>query len=84
MKRPVRLTRKEKQIEDSLLRGEFIDVNPDELKDIANSIKARKKNRVLNIRINNEDLMRIKRRAGRLGVKYQSFISEVLHRLAHL
>ncbi len=83
MKKNVRLTREEKEIEDSLVNGEFINIEPDEFKEIAKSIKARQKNSVLNIRINSDDLEQIKKKADKLGVKYQSFISELLHRVAH-
>ncbi len=82
MKKNIRLTREEKEIEDSLIDGEFINVEPDEFKEIAKSIKARQKNSVLNIRINSDDLEQIKKKADKLGVKYQSFISELLHRVA--
>lgn len=84
MKRPIKLTKKEREMERYLLRGEFIDVSPGELENIAEAIKARKKDRVLNVRINSEDIRRIKRKARELGVKYQSFVSELLHRFAHL
>ncbi len=83
MKKNIKLTREEKEIEDSLIDGEFINVEPDEFKEIAKSIKARQKNSVLNIRINSDDLEQIKKKADKLGVKYQSFISELLHRVAH-
>ena len=83
MKKNIRLTREEKEIEDSLINGEFINVEPDEFKEIAKSIKARQKKSVLNIQINSGDLEQIKRKADKLGVKYQSFVSELLHRVAH-
>ena len=44
MKKNIRLAREEKEIEDSLINGEFINVEPDEFKEIAKSIKARQKN----------------------------------------
>ncbi len=50
---------------------------------IAEAITARKKDAVLNIRINSRDLQSIKQKTKKLGVRYQSFISEFLHRLAH-
>jgi predicted DNA binding CopG/RHH family protein len=83
MKKESKLTKEEKEIEDSLINNEFIEVDPKEFEEIAESIKARQKNSVLNIRINSEDLKRIKAKASKLGVKYQSFISELLHRVAH-
>lgn len=83
MKKKIILTNEEKKIEKSLISGEFIDINQEEFKDIAKSIKARQKDSVLNIRINKEDLKKIKKKSTQLGVKYQSFISELLHRVAH-
>ena len=83
MKSQIKLTKEEKEIENSLVNGEFIDVAPQEFKEIARSIKARQKDSVLNIRINSEDLKKIKQKASKLGVKYQSLISELLHRVAH-
>lgn len=83
MKKKRTLTGEEKEVEDSLVRGEFVDVGAEEFKDIAKSIKARQKDAVLNIRINSEDLQMIKKKSTSLGVKYQSFISEILHRVAH-
>ncbi|HJP18263.1 MAG TPA: antitoxin [Nitrospinota bacterium] len=83
MKKKIILTNEEKEIEKSLISGEFVDISQEEFKDIAKSIKARQKDSVLNIRINNEDLKKIKKKSTKLGVKYQSFISELLHRVAH-
>ena len=39
--------------------------------------------RRIKIRINQGDLDALKARAKRRGVKYQAFITEVLHRMAH-
>lgn len=83
MKKHIRLTKEEKEIESSLLKGELVDIKPAEFKEIAQAIKARQKDSVLNIRMNSRDLKKIKLKAAKLGVKYQSFISELLHRVAH-
>ena len=80
--RKINLTRQEKAIEDSLLKGEYMSVNKDEFTAIANAIAARKKDAVLNIRVNSRDLVSIKHKAERLGIRYQTFISEVIHRIA--
>ena len=77
-----KLTRQEKAIEDGLLRGEYIDVNKSEFDAIAQSIALRKKDAVLNIRMNSQDLAAIKQKARQLGVKYQTFITEILHKVA--
>jgi len=81
--RRIKLTRQEKEIEDALVKGELMDISSSEFKDIAHSIAARKKDAVLNIRVNSQDLKNIKKKAKNLGVKYQTFISELLHRVAH-
>ena len=80
--RRVRLNRQERAIEDALVRGEYVDVDKAELHAIAEAIAARKKDAVLTLRINSHDLEQIKRRAHALGVKYQTFIAELLHRVA--
>ena len=80
--RKARLTRQERIIEDGLVKGEYRDVYNFEFSKIAESVAARRKNAVLHIRINSEDLYNIKNKAHKLGVKYQTFVSEVLHRLA--
>ena len=80
--RRVRLTRQEKAIEEGLLKGEYLSVGKDEFTAIADAIAARKKDAVLNIRVNSRDLASIKHKAERLGIKYQTCISEVIHRIA--
>ena len=80
--RDPKLTKEEREIEEALLNNEFIDVNTKEFNSIAKAIKARQKDSVLSIRINSDDLSKIKQKAKKLGVKYQSFISELLHRVA--
>lgn len=77
-----KLTRQEQAIEDAALRGEYVNVSKEEFDEISKAIMARRKDAVLNIRINSQDLKHIKEKARRLGVKYQAFISEVLHRVA--
>jgi len=78
--RKIKLTKEEKAVEEHL--EEYVDVSKSEFQEIAQAINARKKDAVLNIRINHSDLKNLKQKASKLGVKYQTFISEVLHRLA--
>ena len=81
--RRIKLTSKEKEIESSLIKGEYVDVDKREFEEIAQSLAARRKDTVLNIRVNSQDLQNIKQKAKKHGVKYQTFISELLHRFAH-
>ena len=81
MKR-IRLTKQEKQIEEDLLKGEYVNVSKAQFNHIADAIAARRKDAVLNLRINSDDLESLKQKAGKLGVRYQTFISEILHRIA--
>jgi predicted DNA binding CopG/RHH family protein len=46
------------------------------------TLEARKKYAVLNIRVNSYDLAHLKQKAQKMGIKYQTFISEILHRVA--
>jgi predicted DNA binding CopG/RHH family protein len=77
-----KLTKEEKALEAALERGEYRPVSAKDEQLIAAAIARRKKDAVLNIRVNSEDLSQIKVKAHRLGVPYQTFISEVLHRVA--
>lgn len=79
--RKIKLSRYEQSIEDSI--HEYVPVSKEEMEEIRRSIEARRKNTVLNIRINQGDLDSLKLKAKKLGVKYQTFISEILHKVAH-
>lgn len=76
----MKLTKYEQYIEDHI--DEFVPVSKDKFNAIVKSLEARKKDAVLNIRINQGDLNSLKDKAKRLGVKYQSFIAEILHNVA--
>ena len=80
--RPVKLTKAERAIEQALLRGEYQDINKSSFEEIAQAIARRRKDAVISIRVNSQDLRHIKGKAKRLGVRYQTLISEVLHRVA--
>jgi predicted DNA binding CopG/RHH family protein len=81
--RKIKLTKQEKEIENALLQGEYIDIDKNKFKEIAESIASRKKDSVLNIRINSKDLGLLRKKARQFGIRYQTFISELLHRIAH-
>ena len=78
--RRIKLTRQEQAIEDSL--DEYVNVSKEKFDEIAKALAARKKDTVLNIRINSQDLKDIKQKAHGMGIKYQTLISEILHRVA--
>ena len=78
----MKLTKEELQIEQDLLEGKYQSVADDQLQEIASSILDRQKDAVLNMRINSDDLNKLKLKAKSLNVKYQTFISEILHKVA--
>jgi len=78
----IKLSRSEKAIEAALLRGEYRPVKQAELDRIANAIARRKKDAVLNIRVNSQDLESIKKKAKQMGIPYQTFVSELIHQYA--
>ena len=82
MKRKTKLTKKEKEIENALMAGKFVDIKKEKLEEISQAIARRKKDAVLNIRINSEDLKSIKQKAKKMGIRYQTLISEVIHKIA--
>ena len=55
-----------------------------ELANIEKALKTRKKDITMTIRVNSEDIEKIKIKAKKLRVKYQSYISEVIHQVAEV
>lgn len=78
----IKLTPYERRIEEAVERGEYKPVSKAEFEEIKQALERRKKNAVLNLRINQGDLDLLKSKAAKLGVKYQTLISEILHRVA--
>ncbi len=75
-----KLTKEEQWIEDHM--EEFVPVSREKFEMIKQAIERRKRDAVLNIRVNSFDLAQLKQKAQKLGIKYQSFISEILHKVA--
>lgn len=78
--RKIKLTREEQWIEDHL--EEFVPVSREQFEAVKQAIERKKKDAVLNIRVNSIDLGLLKQKARKMGVKYQTFISEILHKVA--
>jgi len=78
--RRLRLTKEEQWFEDHA--DEFIPVSKEKFNMIKQAIERRRKDAVLNLRVNSYDLETIKQKARKIGVKYQTFISEILHKVA--
>ena len=79
--RKIKLTKQEQLIEDSI--HEYVPAGPEEYEEISRAIAKRRKDTVLNIRINSYDLESLKQKARKIGIKYQTFIAEILHKVAH-
>ncbi len=77
-----KLSKYEKEIEDASLRGEYVPVSPEEFQEVVKALQQRRKDAVLSVRISSHDLNRLKEKARKLGLKYQTFITELLHRAA--
>ena len=77
-----KLTPEEKEIMEAIEHDEFIPITGKELINVANAIAARKKDSTLTIRVNSGDINRIKRLAKKKGIRYQTYISEIIHRVA--
>ena len=76
----IKLTKEEQWIEDHA--EEFVPITGPEYDFIVASLERKKKEMVLNMRINRDDLEAIKQKARKAGIKYQTLISEILHRVA--
>jgi len=77
-----KLTREEQAIERAIERGEYRPASKEEFSRIAEAVARRRKDAVLSIRINSRDLANIKAKAKKVGVPYQSFLSELIHQYA--
>lgn len=82
MRKKIRLTRSEQAFERAAARGEFRRASQEEFDMIAEALARRKKDAVLNIRVNSQDLESLKKKAKRMGIPYQSFVSELIHKYA--
>ena len=80
--RHTKLTTSEQTIEQALLRGDYTDVSKTSVEDIAQAIARRRKDAVISIRVNSQDLKHLKTKAKKLGIGYQTLIAEMLHRVA--
>lgn len=78
----IKLNPEEQQIEDDIEAGLYKPVSRAEFLKIKEVIDQYNKSSVLNMRINPDDIMRIKEKAKKLGVRYQTFIAQILHRVA--
>ena len=81
MKR-IKLDKEEKEIMKGIENDEFVPVTGKEFRDAADAIAARKKDATLTLRVNSQDINRIKKMANKKRIRYQSYLSEVIHRLA--
>ena len=80
--RQIKLDAEEKLIMGAIERNEYVPVGGKELHAVADSIAARKKNMTLTIRVNSQDIGRIKKFSLSKGIPYQTYLSEVIHRVA--
>ncbi len=78
------LDAEEKEIMKAIENDEFVPVTGVELKRVADAIAARKKDMTLTIRVNRNDINRIKKMAQKRKIPYQSYISEVIHLIAQM
>ena len=81
--RKIKLTPYEKRIEKDLIEGHYTLASKEDVEHYRAAVEAYRKNTVLHIRINETVLQKLKDKAKKLGIKYQTFISEILRRVAH-
>ncbi|MBF0252490.1 MAG: antitoxin [Candidatus Omnitrophica bacterium] len=78
----VKLNKEEQEIMKSIENDEFVPVKGKAFQDVADAIAARKKDSTLTLRVNSRDVVKIKKMAQKKGIPYQSYIAEVIHRVA--
>jgi predicted DNA binding CopG/RHH family protein len=80
----LKLNRYERGISDAIERGEYdVSASKEKIEEARAAIEAYRKNAVLHMRINEAVLLKLKEKAKKLGVKYQTFIAEILRKVAH-
>lgn len=77
----------EQELEDALDKGEYVsDKNFKEIKkmleEAANRHQELRKSKRITLRVNNEDLIRVKARAKRARIPYQRLIGALIHKFA--
>jgi predicted DNA binding CopG/RHH family protein len=78
-----RLTKEEKEILDSFEKGEWVPVTnlSKRKKELAQYARnTLKKDKRLNIRISERDLLELQRKAVKEGLPYQTYVSSILHK----
>ena len=75
----IKLTKFERQIERELERGEWKPVGREEFERIKDLFARARKDAVISIRLNSQDLAAFKKKAKAAGIPYQSLIAEIIH-----
>ncbi len=78
MRRPVRLDTFERNIESHL--SEYVPMKGTKRAKVEQILQKARKTRNINIRINEHDLAKLKKKAETEGIPYQTLISSVLHK----
>ena len=78
MKDKFELDEYEQQIEDEI--EQYVPVDEETRERIARIARESRKSKNVNIRISEQDLLRIRERAAREGIPYQTLIASVLHK----
>jgi predicted DNA binding CopG/RHH family protein len=82
----IKLTKEEKEILDSFEKGEWVPVadlskRRKELAEYARN--TLKKDKRLNIRISERDLIELQRKAVKEGLPYQTYVSSIIHKFVN-
>jgi predicted DNA binding CopG/RHH family protein len=78
MRKPIKLDKFEKEIESQV--SEYVPLRGVKRAKVEQLLQKAKKTRNINIRINEHDLAKLKKKAEAEGIPYQTLISSVLHK----
>ena len=80
----VKLDDYEREIEREFAKGNFIsDNNEEHLAEIVQAAREFKKTKSVNIRFNETDLAVVQKKAGKIGMPYQTLIKSLVHQFAN-
>lgn len=81
------LNKYEQRIEDALAKGEYIDVSDLEntkalFQEAAKNYRELQETKSITLRVNKEDLIRVKSKAKKNGLAYQTLVNLLIHQYA--
>jgi predicted DNA binding CopG/RHH family protein len=80
----MKLDKEEQSIMDAIERDEYVLVTGKEAEAVAQAIAARKRDAEVILRVNSQDMKKIRQKTKKMGISYKLYLSEVIHKVAQM